>query len=50
MFDAIFALDIMHDIREGVDQYEMKLLSESLSESGLSEADLFSRMSNFDYG
>lgn len=45
-----FSLDIMHDILEGVAQYEMKLLFEYISESFISKSDLFSRIYAFDYG
>ena len=44
-----FSLDIMHDILEGVAQYELKLLFEYLSENFLSKPDL-SRIYAFDYG
>jgi len=44
------SLDIMHDILEGVAQYEMKLLFEYLSENVLSKVDMFSRICAFDYG
>ncbi|CAI5668325.1 unnamed protein product [Oreochromis niloticus] len=45
-----FSLDIMHDILEGVAQYEIKLLMEYLSENVLSKNDLLSRVYAFDYG
>ena len=45
-----FSLDIMHDILEGVAQYEMKLLLEYLSENVLSKSGLLSRIYAFDYG
>lgn len=45
-----FSLDIMHDILEGVAQYELKLLFEYLSENILSKPDLLSRIYAFDYG
>lgn len=40
----------MHDILEGVAQFEMKLLFEFLSENLLSKSDLLSRIYAFDYG
>ena len=45
-----FSFDIMHDILEGVAQYEIKLLLEYLSENVLSKPDLLSRIYAFDYG
>ncbi|KAK2843712.1 hypothetical protein Q7C36_011927 [Tachysurus vachellii] len=45
-----FSLDIMHDILEGVAQYEIKLLLEYLSENVLSKPGLLSRIYAFDYG
>ncbi|KAK2864168.1 hypothetical protein Q7C36_003322 [Tachysurus vachellii] len=45
-----FSLDIMHDILEGVAQYEIKLLFEYLSENFLSKPGLLSRIYAFDYG
>lgn len=45
-----FSLDIMHDILEGVAQYEMKLLFEYLAENFISKLDLLSRIYAFDYG
>ena len=45
-----FSLDIMHDILEGVAQFELKLLLEYLSENVLSKPDLLSRIYAFDYG
>ena len=44
-----FSLDLMHDILEGVAQYEIKLVSEYLSENVLSKPDLFYRIRAFDY-
>lgn len=45
-----FSLDIMHDILEGVAQYEMKLLFGYISDFFLPKPDLFSRIYAFDYG
>lgn len=45
-----FALDIMHDILEGVAQFEIKLLFEYLTENVLSRPDVLSRCYAFDYG
>ena len=45
-----FSLDIMHNILEGVAQFELKLLLEYLSENVLSKPDLLSRNYAFDYG
>lgn len=45
-----FSLDIMHDILEGVAQYELKLLLEYLSENVLLKPDLLSRIFPFDNG
>lgn len=45
-----YAFDIMHDILEGVAQFEIKLLFEYLSENVLSKQDLLSRIYSFDYG
>ena len=45
-----FSLYIMHDILEGVSQFEIKLLLEYLSENVLSKSDLVSRIYAFDYG
>lgn len=45
-----FSLDIMHDILEGVAQYEIKLLLNYLAEFFLSKLDVCSRIYAFDYG
>ncbi|CAI5662779.1 unnamed protein product [Oreochromis niloticus] len=45
-----FSLDIMHDILEGVAQYEIKLLLEYLSDNFLPKPALLSRIYAFDYG
>lgn len=45
-----FAFDIMHDVLEGVAQYEMKLIFEHLTEKYLSKHELLSRIYAFDYG
>lgn len=45
-----FSFDIMHDVLEGVAQYELKLLMEYLSENVLSKPDLLCRVYAFDYG
>ncbi len=45
-----FSFDIMHDILEGVAQYELKLLFGYLTEHFISKNDLLSRIYSFDFG
>lgn len=45
-----YSFDIMHDLLEGVAQYEMKLLFGHLTQNFISEQDLLSRIYSFDYG
>ncbi len=40
----------MHDLLEGVVQFEMKLLFEDLSEKCVTRSELLSRIYSFDYG
>ncbi|XP_051947286.1 uncharacterized protein LOC127618717 [Xyrauchen texanus] len=45
-----YSFDIMHDLLEGVAQYEIKLLFGYLTQNFISEEDLLSRIYSFDYG
>lgn len=45
-----YSLDVMHDLLEGVVQFEMKLLFEYLSEKFVTRSELLSRIYSFDYG
>lgn len=45
-----YSFDIMHDLLEGVVQYEIKLLFGHLTQNFISEEDLLSRIYSFDYG
>lgn len=45
-----YSFDIMHDLLEGVAQYEIKLLFGHLTHNFISEEDLLSRIYSFDYG
>ncbi|RVE61678.1 hypothetical protein OJAV_G00174850 [Oryzias javanicus] len=45
-----YSFDIMHDLLEGVAQYEIKLLFEYFVEHFISEQNLLSRIYGFDYG
>lgn len=45
-----YSFDIMHDLLEGVAQYEVKLLFEYLTQHFISEQNLLSRIYGFDYG
>lgn len=45
-----FSFDIMHDVLEGVAQYELKLLFAYLTEHFLSKQELLSRINSYDYG
>lgn len=45
-----YSFDIMHDLLEGVVQYEIKLLFGYLTQHFMSEQDLLSRIYCFDYG
>lgn len=45
-----YSFDIMHDILEGVAQYEMKLLFGYLTENLISKNDLLLRIYSFDFG
>ena len=45
-----YSFDIMHDLLEGVVQYEIKLLFGNLTHHFVSEQDLLSRIYGFDYG
>ncbi|KAL7873590.1 hypothetical protein AOLI_G00126610 [Acnodon oligacanthus] len=45
-----FSVNVMHDVLEGVAQYELKLLFEYLKEKHVTSGELHSRMQNFDYG
>lgn len=45
-----YSFDIMHDLLEGVAQYEIKLLFGYLTQHFISEQDLLCRIYSFDYG
>ncbi|KAG5271297.1 hypothetical protein AALO_G00178160 [Alosa alosa] len=45
-----FSVDIMHDILEGVAQYEMKLLFQHLIENYTTSAEVHRRIQSFNYG
>jgi len=45
-----YSLDVMHDLLEGVVQFEMKLLFEYLSEKFVTRSELLSRIYSYDYG
>ena len=45
-----YSFDIMHDLLEGVAQYEIKLLFEYLTHHFISQQNLLSRIYGFDYG
>ncbi len=45
-----YSLDVMHDLLEGVVQFEMKLLFGYLSEKCVTRSELLSRIYSFDYG
>lgn len=45
-----YSFDIMHDLLEGVAQYEIKLLFCYVTQNFISESDLLSRIYSFDYG
>ena len=45
-----YAVDIMHDILEGVGQYEVRLLFEYLIEHFISKESLLNRMYAFNFG
>lgn len=47
---ANFSVDIMHDILEGVGQYEMKLLLQHLIDNYTTSAEVHRRIQNFNYG
>lgn len=45
-----YSFDIMHDILEGVTQYELKLLFGYMTENFISKNDLLLRIYSFDFG
>lgn len=45
-----FSVDVMHDILEGVGQYELKLLFSYFKEQHVTLEELNSRIQSFDYG
>lgn len=45
-----FSVDVMHDILEGVGQYELKLLILYFKEQHVALEELNSRIQSFDYG
>ncbi|MCI4374945.1 hypothetical protein PGIGA_G00012370, partial [Pangasianodon gigas] len=45
-----YSLDVMHDLLEGVVQFEMKLLFEYLSENVVTQSELLTRIYSYDYG
>lgn len=45
-----FSVDVMHDVLEGVGQYELKLLFLYLKEKHVTSAEIHSRIQSFDYG
>lgn len=50
IFSEKFSVDVMHDVLEGVAQYELKLLFLYLKEQHVTLGELDLRIQSFDYG